>query len=130
MTGLAKKEYIVLGLVFFVFLGLLYPALLSSRREVRDGIRRNELVQFKVLLEQYFNEHDQYPLEFNADPHKYVVTRVKDDESVAWYLRARLENDGEASSGFDLEHNVFFRVVVDDGFTFYDICGGESKCGF
>jgi len=130
VTGLAKKEYMVLGILCLIFLAMLFPALQSSRREVRDGIRRNELVQFKVLLEQYFNEYNEYPLEFDASPHEYVVTEVDGDEAMAWYLRAKLENGGEAGSGFDLEHNVFYRVFIDDGLTFYDICGGGSECGF
>lgn len=125
----ASLEYFTVTLLVAVCLGLLFSSLLTSRREVRDGIRRTEIIQFKSVLERYFNDHGFYPLEFNATPHRYVVLADDGEQALAWYLRAQLENKGVEDRGFDLEHNIFWRVVYEHGSLFYDVCGGEATCG-
>lgn len=126
---IARREYIVLGLLVIVFLGALLPSLLHSRRERRDGIRRSELVAFKQLMEQKNNELGYYPTEFDATPHQFIVTEQNEEQALEWYLRAQLENTPQPTAAFDLERNVYFRIVHEGGLVFYDICGGTSTCG-
>jgi len=130
MTTLAKKELVVLVVFCVVFLALLVPALRHSRAEARDGIRRTEIAERKIALEQYFNRHDSYPLEFDASPHRYVVTEKEQGGATRWYLRAVLENESETKEDYDAEEgrNYYYRVHHVDGEFVYDVCGGGPDC--
>jgi len=129
MKSIRKREYIGLIVLVLLFSGLLLPALQQARREKRDGIRREEARNIKTAVEMYFNEYDFYPLEFNAGGHEYVVLKQAGQGASEFYIRAELENSGETAAGFDEEYNIYFRIVNEGGKTFYDICGGELRCG-
>lgn len=129
MDPIARWEYKFLIIVTLLFVLSLLPALHFQQQERRDGIRRAEVISHKKTLEQYFNVHAAYPLEFNASPHQYVVEEVHDGSAIRWYLRAELENMHPETQGFDEEYNVYYRFVRDDVHTFYDVCGAESHCG-
>lgn len=122
-------ELVVVGVVCVVFVALLVPALRSARREARDGMRRADVLEVKHELEDYFNQYERYPLEFDAGPYQYVVTRAEGNAARAWYIRAQLENSAAPEAAFDLEYNIYYRVVRDGAVTYYDICGGELHCG-
>lgn len=128
MDKTAKKEFLFIGLALLLFLILLAPAIKFARAEWRDGIRRNELKNFKIVLEQNNNKNGYYPVEFNASPHKYTVVEKNGDSASKWFLRAELENKNKQQTGFDLENNIYFRYVSENGKNFYDICGGDYKC--
>lgn len=127
----ARKELSALVALGVLFVILLLPALLHARQETRDGIRRDELAAFKQVLERENNDTGSYPLEFNASPHKYVVDRQDEGGALEWRLRAQLENNPRPTAGFDYEagRNYYYRIVREDGFTYYEVCGGESTCG-
>ena len=126
--NIAKREYMTGFVVIVVFVGLLLPSLRTSRREVRDGARRTAVLVMKGEIERYFNMHDQYPMEYETVNISYVVTERDGRAARAWYLRTELENEAQSANGFDLEHNVFWRVTKLGDRTFYDVCGGESEC--
>jgi len=130
MEKTAKLEISFLLLFFFVFATLLFPAALHARREVRDGIRRNELTNFKTELEKYYNKHETYPLTFNANPHQYAVVEKNTKGATKWFLRAKLENQHKVEKGFDEEagHNYYYRYINENNNTYFDICGGLYKC--
>ena len=130
MDKIAKRELSVLLILVVVFFSLLFPALRFARRETRDGIRRDEIAAFKQVLEQYYNKHEVYPLEFDASPHEYVVVEQTVKGATVWYLRARLENQAMAAESFDAEsgRNYYYRLINQDGYTFYDVCGGSATC--
>ncbi len=129
MDARARNEYLVIGGLLVLLLIFLLPSLREARREVRDGVRRTELIERKVELEQINNEIGYYPLEYDASPHEYMVLEHRGDAAIAWYLRARLEREGESQAGFDEEYNVFYEVTLEDGASYYYICGGEYTCG-
>jgi type II secretory pathway pseudopilin PulG len=129
MKAIGKWEWGIVVLAIILMLLALIPSLQYARREVRDGMRRNELLAFKRELEQYFNKQENYPVEYDASPHEYVVLEDYEGGATHWYLRAELENRRMPTAGFDEEYNVFFRVLHQDQKTFYDICGGELRCG-
>lgn len=131
MNKVAKWEYVVVGCLLLLLATTLYPSLRYARREKRDGIRREALATLKTDMEQYYNKHNTYPLEFSADPYLYIVTEKDSKGAIGWYLRTQLENFHAVSAGFDLEggHNFYYRVVDEGGSTWYDICGGQSTCG-
>lgn len=97
---------------------------------MRDGIRRDEVAAFKTVLEQYYNKHEVYPLEFDASPHKYVVVKQANGGAASWYLRAKLENNAVEDEGFDAEsgRNYYYRLINESGATYYDVCGGSDGC--
>lgn len=129
MNRIAKREAgVVLLLVVILVVGL-YPAVKYARQERRDGARRGEVVELKRALEMYFNEHEQYPLEFEVGAHDYKVVETDGQQALAWYVRAELENNAKPRADFDEEYNIYFRVVNEGGGTFYDVCGGISTCG-
>jgi hypothetical protein len=101
---------------------------LEARREVRDGVRRQELRDIKHELEMYFNEQEKYPLSFEDPSHQYVVVEKDNEGAMGWFVRAELENKAVPTAGFDWEYNNDFRVVREGGKTFYDLCGGNYKC--
>ncbi len=118
----------VVGVLVVVLLVGVFFASLQARREVRDGVRRAELRNIKHELEMYFNKHETYPLRFDDATHEYVVVEQDEEGAVGWYARAELENKAEPAAGFDLEYNIGYRVVIEGGRTFYDLCGGNYKC--
>lgn len=120
-----------MAVLVVLLLGLTVPSLLHARREQRDGIRRDELAGLKRELEKKNNELGYYPIEFDASPHRYVVTEAHGDKAIAWYLRAELENFADSTSGFDEERdrNYYYRISNEDEKTFYDVCGGTLTCG-
>lgn len=130
MRKTAKAELSFLLLFIVVFTALLLPAALYARRELRDGIRRNELTNFKTELEKYNNKHDVYPLIFNASPHQYVVADKDSKGATKWFLRAKMENRHKTKNGFDEEagHNYYYRYINENNSTYFDICGGLDKC--
>ncbi len=130
MNTLAKKEAFIIGLIVVLFILLFIPALLHSRAEKRDGIRRDEIAERKTDLELYFNDHDAYPLEFDASPHHYVVTERDQSGATHWFLRAVLENPADTGAHYDAEsgRNYYYRVQQVDGQTVYDVCGGGPDC--
>lgn len=131
MERIAQREAFVLLAALIIFMGLLYPALLHARREARDGIRRNEVAAFKKLLEQYYNEHETYPLKFSAAPHEYIVTSSTSIGVTAWYLRAQLENSHGSQAGHDEDEGrkYDFRLIREGESTYYEVCGGTPTCG-
>ena len=129
IKSIATWEYLVVGLLVGILLLALIPAVVYARREQRDGIGRNEVIQLKYALERYNNEHGKYPLTFEVGPHQYVVEESDGSQAISWYLRAQLENPGVPTAAFDYEHNVYYRVVRQGDLIFYDICGGISRCG-
>lgn len=120
----------VLGVFALVFVIFLFPALMQARREARDGIRRNEIAAFKIVLEQYYNEHGTYPLAFDATPHEYRIVARDAYGAQAWYLRALLENSHVAQAGYDGDEGrkFDFRYVREDEATYYEVCGGTPTC--
>jgi len=130
MSPLTRREYFVLGAVILIFVSFLIPGLLYARREARDGLRRGEIAAFKNVLEQYYNQHGTYPLEFNAAPHRYVVVSRDAAGVTAWYLQAQLENAAPSHEGRNEEEGATFdyRVVREGGLTLYEVCGGTPDC--
>jgi len=132
MNSLAKREYLVVGAVLLLMAVMLVPALQHARAERRDGIRRTEIAERKVLLEQYYNLHNTYPGadEFDAAPHEYVPTERDAIGVQRWYLRAVLENKADLEAAYDAEagRNYYYRVHQIDGETVYDVCGGGPDC--
>lgn len=130
MDTAARREIIVLILALTLFLSLLYPAVMHARREARDGMRRDEVAAFKQVLEQYYNKHETYPLEFDAAPHQYVVTDSTAAGATAWYLRAKLENQQETKTGYDgdVGRQYDWRLIQEGETTYYDVCGGTPTC--
>lgn len=130
MFSLARREMLVILVAGMLFVGLLYPALLHSRREARDGRRRDEVAAFKRVLEQYYNEHEVYPLEFDASPHRYIVVERDETGAASWYLKAELENSHEPASGYDGDEGRQFnwRHVRHGQRTYYEVCGGGPTC--
>lgn len=131
MNTTARREVTALALAALIFAVLLVPALQHARREARDGQRREALAAAKQQLEQHYNKHEMYPRTFTGDNFEYVVLEVDSRGATAWYLRTALENSAPPQAGFDPEegHNYYFRVLRDQAQTFYDICGGTSRCG-
>lgn len=129
MERRAIWEYMAVIILLGLLLFGLYPALRYARREHRDGIRRTEVIQLKRALETYYNEHEQYPLQFPAGAHQYVVTESDARQALAWYVRAQLENQPVETAQFDEEYNIYSRVVREGEQTFFDVCGGTSTCG-
>ena len=131
MTKIAKREYIVLGLLVAVLLITIFPALQYARREKRDGARRDVLVEMKHRLEEVNNKLGYYPANFSAAPDTFVATSTKGKEAVGWYLETKLENNLQPTSGFDYEgnHNFYYRVERRADGTYYQICGGTNTCG-
>src|SRR3989344_3792944 len=131
MTPVAKKEGLVLLFLLVILGGSVYPALRHARREARDGIRRDEVAARKTSLEQYFNFHATYPREFDASPHQYLVESSDNQGVTGWLVRAQLENEAEETVAFDPEagRNYWYRIVRQGQATYYDVCGGISRCG-
>jgi hypothetical protein len=128
MNVTARKEIVVVGVLIVVILAGVFFAGLHARREARDGIRREEVRNIKHELEMYFNKHETYPLIFQDAVHEYVVVEQGEEGAKGWYVRAELENMAKPAAGFDLEYNIDYRIVVDRGRTFYDLCGGNYRC--
>lgn len=130
MNALAKYEVWGLAAAAIIFLLLLIPAMQHSRAEARDGIRRQEIADRKIELEQYFNAHEAYPLEFDASPHEYVVAEQDEVGATRWYLRAVLENSAATKADYDAEsgRNYHYRVQQVGDNTVYDVCGGGPDC--
>ena len=126
-----KGELLVIGVGVLIFGALLVPSLHHAQQERRDGIRRDEVAAAKIELEQYFNAHETYPREFDASPHQYVVEVDDGQGATGWYVRAELENAADAIVAFDEEagRNYWYRIVREGGATYYDVCGGISRCG-
>jgi type II secretory pathway pseudopilin PulG len=128
MNANARKEILVVVVLIIILLVGVFFATLHARREVRDGVRRTEVRNIKHTLEMYFNEHETYPLSFNDAVHEYVVVEQDEKGATGWYVRAELENKAEPTSAFDLEYNIEYRIILEGGRTFYDLCGGNLKC--
>jgi len=130
MNTLAKREALVLIILIAIFVVLLIPSLQHARRETRDGLRRHEIADIKHQIEMYFNEHESYPLKYDASPHEYVTTETNDDVATGWYLRARLENEHKTGSDFDHEpgRQYYYRYVNSNDHTYFEVCGGIAKC--
>ncbi len=128
MNSTFRKEIWVAGTLTVILLVGVVLSGLYARREVRDGIRKQELRKIKHELEMYFNEYDKYPLDFNDPIHDYVVVEKEGDGALGWFVRAELENAPKPTAGFDLEYNNDYRVVRQGGKAFYDLCGGNYKC--
>lgn len=130
MKRRARIEFAVIGLLALIFGLALLPAARFSRREQRDEIRRDAVAAAKIKLEQYFNKHNQYPLEFEVPTYQYVVTQKDATSALGWYVRAELENPHRSTSDFDFDagRNYRYRVVNQDDKVFYDVCGGEDPC--
>lgn len=107
------------------------PAAQYARREARDGERREGAALAKRHLERYNNEHEQYPLTLPGGSRQYVVLTEHDGGAEAWYIRTPLENAAPNFSGYDFEsgRNYYYRIVNENGHTFYDVCGGTALCG-
>lgn len=131
MTSEAKKEYAVLAVLALVLLISILPALRYARREKRDGVRRDALVELKHKLEEANNKLGYYPVTFSATPYQFVVTHGDGKKAIGWYIRTVLENKHADEKGFDFEgnHNFYYRLSSEHGSTFYDICGGDDTCG-
>ncbi len=128
MSDVAKREYIVLGILIVVFAVSLFPALVYMRQERRDGVRRDEINALKTVLELKNNEIGYYSVTFDASPHEYVVMESDGKKAVSWFLRAELENTTDERQEKDLETNNYYRIVKEGKKTFYDVCGGEFRC--
>lgn len=128
---IAKIEIFVFTVLILLFIGFLVPSLQYARRERQDGVRRDEIALLKQSLEQKNNEVGYYPIEFDASPYTYIVEQADAKAAIAWYLRTELENPSEEVNGFDEEggRNYYFRVVKEEGKTYYDVCGGTFTCG-
>lgn len=132
-------ELAVLGGAALLFLALLLPALRYARQEARDAQRREAVLAAKRELENMYNRTEQYPLVHDpAGEVVYTVTKAGGEQApkhtgsgqaLGWYVRIPLELMPAPTSGFDLEHNVYFRFVREGPVTFYDICGGTDTCG-
>jgi len=130
MRNIVKVELFLLVLLLVVFATLLLPAAIYARRELRDGIRRNELTNFKTELEKYYNKHEAYPLTFNAVPHQYFLVDKDSKGATKWFFRAKMENSHKAEEGFDKEagHNYYYRYLNENNSTYFDVCGGLYEC--
>lgn len=56
-----RMEAIGLLILAVVYIGFLVPALITARKEARDGVRRDDLTALKNALEQYQNVAQAYP---------------------------------------------------------------------
>jgi len=128
MDKTAQKEFLLIGLTLLIFIILLIPALKFARADWRDSIRRAELINLKIKLEQYNNKKGFYPIVYDASPHQYLVINKNGDGASKWFLRAEMENKSKEQQGFDLENNVYFRYLSQNKKNYYDICGGDYKC--
>ncbi len=126
METIAKLEFLVLSVLTSVLLLGVFNSARIARQERRDGVRRDEIRAVKTQLEQYYNQHNRYPLEFNAGQYHYVVMNANTNSAVSWYIRGQLERRPAPTAAFDLEHNIYYRVTPEG---FYDICGAEFHCG-
>ena len=85
-SKIAKREFIVIILALLVLIiGTVYGGA-YARRERRDGQTRETLRQLKTALEMYYNEHEQYPLEWDGGKYKYTVTNREGDVATGWYV--------------------------------------------
>ena len=129
MESKARYEFLVVGgLIVVLLLGVSF-SMREARREKRDGLRRQGLIEQKIAIEQVNNELGYYPIDFNAGVYEFVVLEGNDVRTTHWYLRTMLERPGIERAGFDEEYNVFYRTGVENGVPFYDICGSEFHCG-
>lgn len=58
----AQIEYLVFFSLIILFIAAVIPAVSRARGQVRDDLRRQDLTNLKVALEQYNNEHNHYGL--------------------------------------------------------------------
>ena len=124
-SKIAKREFIVIILALLVLIiGTVYGGA-YARRERRDGQTRETLRQLKTALEMYYNEHEQYPLEWDGGKYKYTVTNREGDVATGWYVSGNLENAPFPTGGSDEEYNIDWRVTKRGR---YEICGGIKQC--
>lgn len=130
MDTRSLREYLVLAICALLLLILIVPALGHARREIRDGIQRENLAQVKRKLEDVNNSLGYYPADFSAEPYGYYVTMKEGNKALGWYVRARIENPQKLGTFYDAEegHNFHYRYVQENKKTFYEICGGEYSC--
>jgi hypothetical protein len=124
-SRIARREFI--GVVLFLLvliIGLVYGGA-YARRERRDGQTREELRQLKTALEMYYNQHEQYPLEWDGGKYIYTVTDQAAGAATGWYVSGPLENAPLPTGGFDEEYNIDWRVTRQGN---YEICGGIKQC--
>jgi hypothetical protein len=93
MRPTARREYLVLGLVLIIFFIALIPSLLTSRAQVRDGLRRQDITYLKRSLEQFYNQHTYYPSLADTD----CITAA---EPARWPFIETLPHDVREHKGF------------------------------
>lgn len=124
-SGIARREFIGVILALLVLIiGVVYGGS-YARRERRDGQTREDLRQLKTALEMYYNQHEQYPLEWDGGKYKYIVTDQVNGAATGWYVSGPLENAPQVTGGFDEEYNIDWRVTEQGN---YEICGGIEQC--
>lgn len=124
-SRIARREFVGAILVLLVLIiGMVYGGA-YARRERRDGQTREDLRQLKTALEMYFNQHEQYPLEWDEGKYKYTVTDRAAGAATGWYVSGLLENAPLPTGGFDEEYNIDWRVTGQGN---YEICGGIKQC--
>lgn len=120
-----KIEFAILGILILILLGGVICAGRYARQEKRDGRVREDLRKVKHQLEMYFNEHGQYPFEWDSGEYEYVVVGDNGEQAEGWYVGGKLENKTEPKAGFDEEYNIEWRTTEEGN---YEICGGDYRC--
>lgn len=128
MLTVAGREYLVLTFLLLIFVVLLIPSLLTTRAEIRDGLRKQDIATLKHNAEMYFNEHNIYPTSLDASPYRYVVTKTQDQAASGYYIEAELEVEQLDQTAFDEDElrKYHFRILHEDNKILYRVCGGEE----
>ncbi|MFH1353993.1 MAG: hypothetical protein ABIH36_01775 [bacterium] len=131
MLTIAQREYLTLAILLIVFIAFLVPSLLTTRAEVRDGLRKQEITRLKRSLEDYYNIHESYPLTFDASPYRYVVTGQDESGATGYYLEAQFEVEQKNQAAFDEDESrkFHYRILHQENKILYRVCGGsELQC--
>ncbi|HLD25485.1 MAG TPA: hypothetical protein VJC05_00385 [Candidatus Andersenbacteria bacterium] len=153
MLSVARREYLVLVLLGLIGLGFLAPSLHTARAEVRDGLRRQDITYLKHSLEQFYNEHEFYPLapecltstatnewdfievlphdvkEADGFLYRYCVTSQNQLSATGYFLEAQLEVGQANTVAFDEDElrKFHYRILHAGNKILYRVCGGEEK---
>ena len=131
MSTTAKHEYLVLAILAVIFIVALIPSLLTTRAEIRDGQRKQNITQHKRSLEDYYNIHEYYPMTYEATPYSYHVSSHNKLGATGYYLEAQFEVEQKDQTAFDEDESrkFHYRILNQDNKTFYRVCGGiEMQC--
>lgn len=131
MSAIAKREYFVLAVLVIIFIAALIPALLTTRAEVRDGLRKQDITRLKRSLEDFYNIHKYYPMTYEATPYSYHVTSQEESGATGYFLEAQFEVEQKDQTTFDEDESrkFHYRILHQENKILYRVCGGtETQC--